>query len=145
MSDFKKLNSHRFSSGVFRSTPEDGFNGAFLICLNGQDVKIIASDALGWQHVSVSVRSGNPPSWAIMCQVKCLFFEPEDCVVQFHPPESTYVNNHPGCLHLWRCTDGREFPLPPQEMVGIKSAGVIQNREQALKLFIEGNKCPPLE
>ena len=42
------------------------------------------------------------PTWQEMCGVKRRFFEPEDCVVQYHPPESTYVNDHPYCLHLWR-------------------------------------------
>lgn len=27
---------------------------------------------------------------------------------------------HQGCLHLWRCTDGQEFPTPPSWMVGPK-------------------------
>lgn len=140
MSDWRKLNQCRVGEGMFRTTAEDGFNGAFFLRLNGMEVKIIASDQEGWQHVSVTVRSEKPPSWSIMCQVKELFFEPEDCVIQFHPPASTYVNNHPSCLHLWRCTDGREFPLPPEAMVGIKDAGLIKSQGQALKLFIEANK-----
>ena len=52
-----------------------------------------------------------------MCQVKALFWGPEDCVLQFHPPESQYVNLHPHCLHLWRET-GRDMPTPPMLLVG---------------------------
>jgi hypothetical protein len=63
-----------------------------------------------------------------MCAVKDLFWNDEDVVVQFHPAKSTYVNNHPGCLHLWRCTDGREFPTPPEILVGIKGLGTVTRK-----------------
>jgi hypothetical protein len=47
-----------------------------------------------------------------MCQIKDLFFEPEDCVVQFHPAKSQYRNFHPGCLHLWKPDCGMPVPDP---------------------------------
>lgn len=50
----------------------------------------------------VSIRYGKVlPSWESMCFVKDLFWMPEECVVQFHPPESQYVNVAQ-CLHLWK-------------------------------------------
>jgi len=52
-----------------------------------------------------------------------------DCVVQYHPPRSEYVNNHPFCLHLWRPA-GLDLPLPPAWMVGIKSLTPAQVFEQ---------------
>ena len=52
-----------------------------------------------------------------MCQIKDMFWGPEDCVVQFHPPEADYVNNHPNCLHLWRSIDV-EMPRPDSILVG---------------------------
>jgi hypothetical protein len=84
----------------------------------------IASDGEGWQHVSVSLvgMKATPPKWDVMCLVKDLFWEAEDSVIQIHPKVSEYVNFHPGCLHLWRCTDGREQPLPPSILVGPPSA-----------------------
>ena len=122
MSNWNRINACRVSTGHFASTPEDGFNGAFLIWAGGTLCKVFASDGAGWQHVSVSLEEhpGTCPKWDVMCYIKSLFWEPEDCVVQFHPAESDYVNNHPGCLHMWRCTDGREFPTPPSIMVGYK-------------------------
>lgn len=102
-----------------------GFNGLFQFYIgdSAAKVKVIASDGEGWQHVSVSLHDhpNKTPSWALMCFVKDLFWEPEDVVVQFHPRKSEYVNHHPGCLHLWRCIDGREFPTPPTYMVGPKT------------------------
>lgn len=86
--------------------------GAFEVPspVTGQTMRVIASAALGdgsdmdgWDHVSVSMRK-RCPNWHEMCHVKKLFFLPEETVLQFHPPESKYVNNHPFCLHLWKPT-----------------------------------------
>lgn len=68
-----------------------------------------------WDHVSVSL-ADRCPTWAEMCFVKDLFFEDEECVVQFHPAKSQYVNDNPNVLHLWRICDG-SFPMPPKECV----------------------------
>ena len=54
-----------------------------------------------------------------MCFVKNLFWGEDETVVQFHPPKSEYVNNHPYCLHLWRNTR-TGYKLPPSILVGIK-------------------------
>ena len=43
---------------------------------------------------------------------------------QLHPPESSYVNNHPHCLHMWRPTNAA-IPLPPSILVGVKSLGEL--------------------
>lgn len=63
----------------------------------------IDSDSNGeiWEHVSVSF-SGRDPTWEEMCEVKNMFFQPEEECVQFHPKASEYVNIHPHCLHIWR-------------------------------------------
>lgn len=76
---------------------------------------IIASWGLGWDHVSVS-RSDRCPTWDEMCIVKRAFFRSDECVVQYHPRASDYVNDHPNCLHLWRPQEA-EVPMPPGFMV----------------------------
>ena len=108
--------------GLYRSAPGDGF-GCFLVpgrSACGRSLWIIACDAAetGWEHVSVSIQDQptRTPSWAEMCVVKDLFWSDDDCVVQFHPPKADYVNNHPGCLHLWRCV-AAELPRPAKIMV----------------------------
>lgn len=121
MRDWNFLNKHRVRSGPFASDDSFGFNGAFRFNLCGENraVCCIVSDAMGWQHVSVSFgKVPGTPSWAVMCEVKDLFWEDEEEVIQFHPKKSEYVNMHQGCLHLWRCTDGRLFPTPDKSMVG---------------------------
>lgn len=95
-----------------------GNNGAFFVPRpkESSPLRVIASDCYGgWEHVSVSLPN-RCPTWDEMCKIKSLFWDADDCVIQFHPPESDYVNNHPYCLHMWRKIDF-DFPLPPKEMV----------------------------
>jgi len=126
----EKLEKHRLLVGDYGTARGDRF-GAFIVpgpC--GRELTIIADDGAaggvigGWEHVSVST-TRHPPNWREMCFVKDLFWPPEDCVVQYHPPASKHVNNHPRCLHLWRWTRG-DFPAPPPILVGIKELGELQ-------------------
>ncbi|MFL6416129.1 MAG: hypothetical protein ACJ74Y_10745 [Bryobacteraceae bacterium] len=115
----------------YGTQPADRF-GAFLIpgrAANGRMLRVIASDGeeTGWEHVSVSLTdSVKCPSWMEMCIVKDLFWNPEEAVMQLHPPKSEYVNNHEGCLHLWRPVPQMicEIPLPPSILVGLKESEV---------------------
>jgi hypothetical protein len=95
------------------SVAADGNNGCFLL---PRALRVIASDGDGWEHVSVSLID-RTPHWDEMCYVKNLFWDAEDCVVQYHPPASLYVNCHPYVLHMWRKV-GSEFEVPPTYMVG---------------------------
>lgn len=108
----------RIRTGRSASDERYGNNGAFIVQLKAlkQRVLVIASDEGGWEHVSVS-REDRVPTWAEMCEVKDLFFGPDEWVMQFHPAASEYVNFHPNCLHLWRPV-GMNFPTPPAWMVG---------------------------
>lgn len=122
--------------GPWSSEDEDGFNGAFTIPLQKQVLaNCIVSDGTGveqfglplWEHVSVHIvdhGKERTPSWKEMNQIKDIFWEEDECVVQFHPPKKDYVNNHPHVLHLWRWKEG-DFPRPPSQYVGIKDLGVI--------------------
>ena len=80
-----------------------------------KSLRVIASWGEGWDHVSVS-RSDMCPSWEQMCFVKDFFFHSSECVIQYHPPEKSYVNNHQFCLHLWR-PQNQEIPIPPINFV----------------------------
>ena len=89
---------------------EDG-----LMARSSDGLRVVASWGGGWDHVSVS-RASRCPDWNDMCRVKDLFFEAEECVVQYHPPRSTYKNVHKFCLHLWK-PQGLAVPMPMPEMV----------------------------
>jgi hypothetical protein len=102
-----------------RSDPEDGNNGFFILIIKGKQFACMASDGMGWEHVSVS-RPDRCPTWEEMCVIKSRFWDSEeDCVIQYHPPKSEYVNNHPYCLHLWRPTE-MQIPIPSSYMVGLR-------------------------
>jgi hypothetical protein len=90
----------------------------------------IASDGHGWEHVSVHVKENGfseTPTWDEMCEIKALFWDDEDCVIQYHPPKSDYVNNHPNVLHMWRPV-GVEIQRPPSIMVGIKKMNSYERK-----------------
>lgn len=110
---------NRITDGsIFSSTEKDGNNGVFYVYFESRHFSVIASDGMDWEHVSVTT-GGRCPNWKEMCFIKSLFWDETDCVVQYHPPSSEYVNNHETCLHLWREV-GKEFPMPPSILVGIK-------------------------
>lgn len=115
---FKVPEQYRLNHGKFATIAADGNNGVFHFSLGGPEFLAIAADGAGWEHVSISTNR-RCPTWEEMQMIKLLFWGEEDCVVQYHPPQSEYVNNHPYCLHLWRPIDV-ELPRPPSLLVGLK-------------------------
>lgn len=93
---------------------DDG--GAFEIPFNGHIFRVIASDGLGWEHISVSLNN-RCPNWKEMCFIKDLFWEDNEVVMQLHVAKKDHINLHPYCLHLWRPLNA-EIPLPSSFMVG---------------------------
>ena len=101
-------------------TGYDGGSG--YVQFGNMRASVIWSNGGGWEHVSMApYKHSYVPSWADMCKLKEMFFGPDEWVVQFHPPESEYVNNMQNCLHLWRPIDA-EMPTPPSWMVGLKKS-----------------------
>lgn len=79
-----------------------------------------------WDHVSVSLPN-RCPNWKEMCFIKDLFFYLDETVIQYHPPKSEHINNHPYCLHLWRPHE-YVIPLPMSSMVGVKGLNLIKEK-----------------
>jgi hypothetical protein len=112
-----KLEEWRVRNGPYGSSPGKPYGAFRVMGPCGRDLHVIAADAGlkitdGWEHVSVSLKT-RTPNWQEMTFIKRLFWEPDDTVVQFHPPDSDYVNMHPFTLHMWRWTKG-VFPMPPK-------------------------------
>ena len=105
----------RDKTSPYGSADSIGNNGAFYIPYQSFDLKVIASDGMEWEHVSVSLPN-RAPNWNEMCYIKELFWDAEDLVIQYHPPKSQYVNNHSFCLHLWRPIK-EKIPIPPKILV----------------------------
>lgn len=97
----------------------NAYNGAFQIRYRSMTLLVVASNGLGWDHVSVSLPSITP-SWDQMSYIKDLFFEKSEVVMQLHVPPEDHVSYHDHCLHLWRPNDGREIPRPDSILVGPK-------------------------
>lgn len=120
--NFDKLEKYRVEAGNYGTKYGEKF-GAFYIPFESYILKVLATDGKGfdpqWEHVSVSL-PGRCPNWREMCFIKDLFWSKEETVLQIHPPESLYINQHPHCLHLWK-NPNNIFELPPLEYVGVVS------------------------
>ncbi len=122
--DWSHLENARKRTGPYASA-EGEQHGAFYLKRGRTEFIVIASQGMTeipWEHVSARAfdyKGERVPSWDEMCWLKDQFWDPEECVVQFHPPRSDYVNNHPNVLHLWK--PWGEMPRPPSIAVGIKT------------------------
>lgn len=106
----------RFQEGPFVS-PQGALYGGFRVRspFSSAYLNIISSGVLeAWQHVSVST-AGRCPNWQEMQWVKEQFWADDECVIQFHPPKSDYVNCHPFTLHLWKSPT--PIAMPPKDRV----------------------------
>lgn len=105
---------------MIESTGDDG-GIARVLLYSGKKIRLAAvvfSWGGGWDHVSVSMKN-QCPTWEEMCEVKQMFFRPEETTWEYHPSELEYVNNHPFCLHMWRLQQPG-MPMPPTWMIGSK-------------------------
>ena len=82
---------------------------------------IIWSFGGGWEQVSMNDKS-KTPTWEEMCDLKDMFWDEDETVVQYHPAKSEYVNNLKHCLHLWKPIEqySGKLPIPDSILVGIK-------------------------
>jgi hypothetical protein len=107
-----KANRWRIRTGQYGSDETAGWNGCFLVPLEGEMWHVMLGDGMGWQHLSISnAQRRILPSWNVMCRVKEAFFSDEDWCVQFHPAKDDYINDHPYTLHLWRPLN-EPLPVP---------------------------------
>jgi hypothetical protein len=108
---------------------ENNFDGMFIVDKDKRRTLIISWGG-GWEHFSVNDKR-ETPSWEDMCEYKELFWKDDECVVQFHPPKSEYVNNLEHCLHLWKPIEkySGTFPIPNSLLVGIKGIKFKENKQ----------------
>ena len=123
------INQYRITTGPLASQDTIGNYGAFCIPISTRRILyIIASDGdeVEWEHVSVHVRYQNKknkiiimtPTWDEMCRVKDLFWGKDELVIQYHPMECDYINQHKHVLHLWK-PKNKSIPKPPKELIGL--------------------------
>ena len=66
---FKQPNEYCIRDGELGSTDAMGNHGAFVIPFESCNLRIIGSDGMGWEHVSVSLPH-RCPHWREMCFIK---------------------------------------------------------------------------
>ena len=119
---FKVPERYRNVGGQLGTKPHSGNFGLFFVPGKKKKgkkttLKVIASDGMGFEHVSVS-KPDVTPTWEEMDFIKDMFWSDEDLVVQYHVPKKDHVNNHNHCLHLWRKKNTNDFcELPLECMV----------------------------
>ena len=80
-----------------------------------QYIAVQADAQTEWEHLSASCRN-RCPTWEEMCYLKNLFWNEDECAVQYHPPKSDHVNLAKTCLHIWVYRG--DMPRPPSIFVG---------------------------
>lgn len=91
--------------------------GGIITLSNGhRGTFVMGRDEGGLEHVSVQLQR-KLPTWEEMCEIKDIFWENEEMVVQIHPRKSEYVNIT-DALHLWRPKDGDWGRLNDKEVEG---------------------------
>jgi hypothetical protein len=99
------------------SSDSDGWNGVFIVPLEGEFWNVQIADGAGWKHLSVSnAQKKVMPSWNIMARLKDLFFGDDEWAVAYFPARQDYVNDHPFCLHVWAPLN-ETLPKPPVVLV----------------------------
>jgi len=112
-----RANRWRVRTGRMASDETAGWNGYFLIPIDGQIWQIQIADGMGWKHLSATnAQKHQLPSWQIMVRLKSLFFSDEEWVVMYIPAQEDYVNDHPYVHHLWAPLD-EKLPIPPIVLV----------------------------
>jgi hypothetical protein len=99
--------------------------------IGGEHADQMPPEAVGWEHVSVSLAT-RCPTWPEMCLVKDLFWTETQVVVQFHPAKAQYVDIHPYTLHLWRHLT-EPFPMPPAILVGPNSQADLDRLREEMR------------
>ena len=78
MIDLHKLDKFRLKDREreFYGCTGDSGNGVFKVYVGGKSFRVIASNGMGWEHVSVSPGSAQRkccPTWDEMCAIKDMF------------------------------------------------------------------------
>lgn len=117
MMSVERAEIYRTQNLFLPETKEGDDFGWFMVPFKGKWLRCMVAPVSNqeWQHVSVSCQK-RCPTWEEMCYIKNLFWDEQDCVVQYHPPKSEYVNIAENCLHLWFNVK-KNIPTPPRWMV----------------------------
>ncbi|MCD8322376.1 MAG: hypothetical protein LUC89_05770 [Oscillospiraceae bacterium] len=124
MRNLNELDQYRIK-GFPLNNGNSPIQGAFHIQTKGRAFAVIASidrqmDGSPVEHISISHRNEKIyPTWDELCEIKDIFFLPEEACVQFFPRKSEYVNIKGNCFHLWRPVNDMLDMRPEAPMEGV--------------------------
>lgn len=113
MKSLEEIRSGKIKGFQQKERAPDGGSG--WVTIHGKTFFVIYSNGGGWDHVSAS-SNNRCPTWEEMCFIKNVFFDEDECCIEYHPAKKDYVNNHPYCLHIWK-PQTQDIPIPPIIMV----------------------------
>ena len=113
MKSLEEIRSGNIKGFQQKERCSDGGSG--WVTIHGKTFFVIYSNGGGWDHVSASSNNWCP-TWEEMCFIKNVFFDEDECCIEYHPAKKDYVNNHPYCLHIWK-PQTQDIPIPPIIMV----------------------------
>ena len=102
----------------FAPLPQKVKVDAYRVSLSGaRNFLVIAcADEDGWEHASVSPNGSKNeldqpcPTWSDMCEIKRLFWNDSEDVIELHPNKASRISGVCGIetniLHMWRPKDG---------------------------------------
>ncbi len=119
------------NGGAYATTKLDGNNGMFLIpckkknkdnTMNHYFLCVVVTDGTGWENTMISImnkdgkRSLRWPTADEIVQVKNIFWDPQDTVLQFMPSitDPQNVPQVPYTIYLWR-PKLAIMPKPPKD------------------------------
>lgn len=112
-----KITESKFTSGscVLTHYPYKGIKAKPII-LYVHDSITLEDDFKLWWHLSISRADRKMPTYQNLALVREKVMGDRWCI-QYFPPQSQYVNDHPTCLHLWHCLEEDEV-LPDFRKLG---------------------------
>lgn len=111
-----RANRWRIRKGDLATGDEAGWNGHFLVPLDGSIWMVRLNDTQGWRHLAVTnAQKKMATPWHVTSEIKRLFFADDSWVAEFHPPDGSYIADH-WARHLW---EPLEEPLPAPPVISL--------------------------
>lgn len=109
MRDLTKIEGHNLlMESFYRAKVDPNIRSDFKFTINGKEkvrVAAVCNKDEGWEHVLYGHDEiERLPEWPEMVELKEMFWENNDIVIQVHPRRQDYVNDVPNVLHLWKKT-----------------------------------------
>jgi hypothetical protein len=91
-----------------------GWNGVFIVPVDGELWHVILADSGGWRHLAVTNFNNNhTASYNVIRTLRDYFYGDEAWVVHYYPPFDARIGTS-GTVHLWESIDA-QMPVPVEK------------------------------